>query len=98
MALPEVDNISLNDCTMDSGAWRELLKLPTTFTYLGMMRTPCSHLQVTSFASCIRHGMTLRLEDACIEKEADRDSLIDFVPALNAQREAMHLPPVSLKL
>lgn len=91
-ALPELHSINLDFCTLDSGAWRELLTM-TAFTHLKLDGTPCSLLQVTSFAASVRRGMTLAINSRCMIA-SERTAFKDFIPVLNAQRDHMHLPPI----
>ena len=92
-SLPEVNKLMFLSCSLDIGAWRELLIL-TSMTYLYLGNTPCSLIQLTSFASSVRRGMSLKLgQHSCMESWEDYNNFVNFLPALNAQREYLNLLP-----
>ena len=90
-ALPMASKLELQGCTLDSGAWRELLTL-TSVSQLVLGNTPFCLMQLTAFATGIRHGLDLDLQLGCMA-EADGMAFEECLPTLNSQREHMHLPP-----
>ena len=91
VSLPTVPNLSLQHCTLDAGAWRELLTL-TTVSGIILEDTPFSLLQLMAFATGLRHRLELHLSHNCMA-EADLRAFLEYLPTLHAQREHMGLPP-----
>ena len=93
-ALPTLGSLSLQCCTLDKGAWRELLTL-TSVSELTLESTPCGLVPLTAFASNVRHEVSLNLGYGCMKPQSYK-AFEDSVPTLSAKRECAQLPPFHL--
>ena len=94
-SLPGVLSLKLQRCTLDAGAWREMLTL-TEVSKLFLESTPFSLLQLTTFATGLRHELSLCLKHNCMEA-TDEKAFLEYLPTLHAQRESMGLPPFNFR-